>query len=243
MNIHHNRGTFDPFTLSQLLSDNFCNNIRVGTHICIAEIVFDCHINSPAVSYIQRKPHPEGILVWASSVKTPKDFPYILRLCPKTEEIVKTLNDGLKSSERKIYTMDSWFDSSSVKEYLESKGQYYILVAHTGRNTDLWSVAKDEFLSNTWRQYYNQQTNQMASIFSDHGIHCCLSNAYIPINLLNQSLEKCLLSERYKEQFNTVDLCDRRFYDCSFPHKRMKVNDVLFDGMLHITIINSFSNI
>jgi hypothetical protein len=32
---------------------------------------------------------------------------------------------------------------------------------------------------------------------------------------------------------------DRRFYDCSLPHKRMKVNDVLFDGMLHITIINS----
>jgi hypothetical protein len=54
--------------------------------------------------------------------------PNILRLCPKTEEyldwkieeIVKTLNDGLKSSEPKIYTMDSWFDSSAVKEYLTS---------------------------------------------------------------------------------------------------------------------------
>jgi hypothetical protein len=152
---------------------------------------------------------------------------------------VKTLNDGLKSSEPKIYTMDSWFDSSSVKEYLESKGQYYILGAHTGRDADLWSVAKDGLLPNTWRQYYYQQTNQMASIISDHGIHCCLSNAYIPINLLNQSLEKCPLSERYKEQLNAVDLFDWRFYDCSFSHKRMKVNDVLFDGMLHITIINS----
>jgi hypothetical protein len=180
-------------------------------------------------------------------LKTPKGCPYILRLCPKTEEyldwktenIVKTLNDGLKSSEPKIYTMDSWFDSSSVKEYLESKGQYCILGTHTGRDADLWSVAKDGLLPNTWKQYYNQQTNQMASIFSDHGIHCCLSNAYIPINLLNQGLEKCPLSERYKEQFNGVDLFDRRFYDCSFPHKRMKVNDVLFDGMLHITIINS----
>jgi hypothetical protein len=125
------------------------------------------------------------------------------------------------------------------KEYLESKGHYYILSAHTGRDADLWSVIKDELLPNTWRQYYNQQTNQMASIFSDHGIHCCLSNAYIPINLLNQSLEKCPLSERYKEQFNVVDLCDRRVYGCPFPHNRMKVNDVLFVGMLHITIINS----
>jgi hypothetical protein len=88
-----------------------------------------------------------------------------LRLCPKTEEyldwkteeIVKTLNDGLKSSEPKIYTMDSWFDSSAIKEYLESKGQYKILGAHTGRDADLWSIAKDGLLPNTWRQYYNQQ--------------------------------------------------------------------------------------
>jgi hypothetical protein len=79
----------------------------------------------------------------------------------------------------------------------------------------------------------------MALIFSDHGIRCCFSNAYIPMNLLNQSLEKCPLSEYYKEQFNGVDLFDLRFYDCSFPYKRMKVNDNLFDGMLHITIINS----
>jgi hypothetical protein len=59
---------------------------------------------------------------------------------------VKTLNDGLKSSEPKIYTMDSWLDSSSVKEYLESKGQYYILGPHTGRDADLWSVGKDGLL-------------------------------------------------------------------------------------------------
>jgi hypothetical protein len=153
-------------------------------------MIFDCHINNSAVSFVQRKPHPERILMWPSTVKTSNNLPYLLRLCPKTEKyldwktidyVVKTLVEDMKTEEPKIYTMDSWFDSSSeVKAYLEAKNQYYILGAYIGRNRHLWSVAKDSLLPNSWRHYHNEKTNQMASIFSDEGIHCCLTNAYIP---------------------------------------------------------------
>jgi hypothetical protein len=65
-----------------------------------------------------------------------------LKLCPKTEEyldwktngVVRALVEGMKTEEPKIYTMDSWFDFSEVKTYLEAKNQYYILGALTGRN-------------------------------------------------------------------------------------------------------------
>jgi hypothetical protein len=69
-----------------------------------------------------------------------------LRFCPKTEEyldwktidVVKTLVEGMKTEEPKIYTMDSWFDSfSEVKAYLEVKNQYYSLGAYIGRNQHL----------------------------------------------------------------------------------------------------------
>jgi hypothetical protein len=33
--------------------------------------------------------------------------------------------------------MDSWFDLSAIKEYLESKSQYYIFGANTGKDIDL----------------------------------------------------------------------------------------------------------
>jgi hypothetical protein len=52
--------------------------------------------------------------------------------------VVKTLVEGMKTEEPTIYTMDSWFDSSSeVKAYLEAKNQYHILGAYTGRNQHL----------------------------------------------------------------------------------------------------------
>jgi hypothetical protein len=46
LSIYHSRASVNSFTLSQLLSDNFCNQIRIGTHICIDEMIFDCHINN-----------------------------------------------------------------------------------------------------------------------------------------------------------------------------------------------------
>jgi hypothetical protein len=63
LGIHYSRANVNSFTLSQLLSNNFYNYICIGTHICIDEMIFDCHINSSVVSFIQRKPHPERILV------------------------------------------------------------------------------------------------------------------------------------------------------------------------------------
>jgi hypothetical protein len=99
-------------------------------------------------------------------VKTSNNLPYLLRLCPNTEEyldwktidIVKTLVEGMKTEEPTIYTMDSWFDSfSEVKAYLEEKNQYYILGAYIGRNQHLWNVAKDDLLSNSWRHYRNKK--------------------------------------------------------------------------------------
>jgi hypothetical protein len=88
----------------------------------------------------------EGILMWASVVKTSNNLLYLLRLCLNTEEyldwktndVVKTLVEGMKTEEPKIYTIDSWFDFfSEVKAYLEAKNQYYILGAYIGRNQHL----------------------------------------------------------------------------------------------------------
>jgi hypothetical protein len=48
-------------------------------------MIFDCHINNNSVvSFVQRNPHPEEKLVWASALKTSNNLPYLLRLCPKT---------------------------------------------------------------------------------------------------------------------------------------------------------------
>jgi len=111
--------------------------------------------------------------VCASAAKTSNNLPYLLGLCPKTEEyldcktndVVKTLVEGMKMEEPKIYTMDSWFDSSEVKAYLEAKNQYYILGVHTRRNQHLWCVPKDSLLPNSWRHYHNEKKTKWHRFF------------------------------------------------------------------------------
>jgi hypothetical protein len=104
----------------------------------------------------------------------------------------------------------------------------------------LWNIAKDILLPNSWRHYHNEKTNQMASIFSDEGIDCCLTHAYIPQSTYStRTLRNSTFTTLQNTFQYTIDLFDWRFYKILFIHKRMKVNDGLFDGMLHITFINS----
>ena len=171
-------------------------------------------LDSAAVSVIPRKPHSNGVLVWAAAVKLLDLTPYVIRLVPKTEEyvdwkteqIVEQLVGPLNLSIKRNFTMDSWFDSKAVRAYLTSQGQCFTLGAHCGRDKDFWEQAKHGLLPNSWKQFTNSTSGLMASVFSDEGVHCCVSSAYRPLNRLNQQLNICPLSEAYKDQFNIVDL-------------------------------------
>jgi hypothetical protein len=172
-----------------------------------------------------------------------------LGLCPKTEEyldwktidVVKTLVEDTKTEEPKVYTMDSWFDFSEVKTYLEAKKQYYILSANTGRNQlNIYKVLPKaisyQILGNIIE---TKKQTKWHRFFQMKAFIAVSPNAYIPINLLNQNLEKCPLSQRYKTHFSTLDLFDPRFYKIQFPHKRTMVSHLLVNEMLHIILINS----
>ena len=247
LDLHAHRDSVDSYTLATLLSDNFCASVDVGSHVTIDELVAPSYIDSPAVSVIPRKPHSNGVLVWAAAVKLLGLTPYIIRFLPKTEEypdwktedIVQNLVEPLDSSIKRKFTMDSWFDSQGVHEYLTSTGQYYTLGAHSGRDKAFWDQARHGLLPHTWKQFFNSNTNVMASVFSDKGVHCCMSSAYRPLTRLNQELPRCPLSEAYKKQFNVVDLFNRNFYKNLLPHKRMTVSKVLFDTCILITLLNA----
>lgn len=135
--------------------------------------------------------------------------------------------------------MDSWFDSQAVRKYFTAKGQYYTLGAHAVRDKDFWDQARHGLLPHMWRQYQSNSTNQIASVFSDEGVHHCVSSAYRPLHRLNQDLDRCPLSEAYKKYFNVVDLFNQNFYKNLLPHRRMTVNKVLFDSYILIALLNA----
>lgn len=245
--IHGQRGAIDPFTLASNLSDNYSKYVNIGTHIAIDEIMAETSIDSHVVQTILRKPHPTGVLIFGASIKFPRGSPYMIRIAPKTEdyfkwpthEVVQYLVEPLKTSIKHNFTMDSWFDSKEVKAYLDKKDQYWTIGGHTGRNCDFWIYAKEGLMPNRYNLYENPSTGQLASAFSDNAIHCCYSTAYRFMPVSGQKLERSPLSDCYKEHFNYVDLFNRKFYRYDMPLRAMTINSVLFDAILHITVLNA----
>jgi hypothetical protein len=86
LGILHNSASPNSFTLSQLLSAISAARLILA-HIFIDQMIFGYRLNNnSAVSFVQRKHHPEGVLLWASAMKTSNSLLFCCDSARKTEE-------------------------------------------------------------------------------------------------------------------------------------------------------------
>jgi len=64
MEFSSKRGTTSAHSLAEQLTKEFLQVIRPGTNVCIDETIFPTSIESILTQHVERKLHPDGILIW-----------------------------------------------------------------------------------------------------------------------------------------------------------------------------------
>ena len=104
------------------------------------------------------------------------------------------------------------------KRIVENQGRVYELPSEQQNTKQLWSVYLDKkLISNIPTAFFKQQE--------------------LPWNLQDKVPKPV---QFYRDNYNLVDLFNRNFYKNRWPHKAKTIENVIFDGIFHIIVLNTW---
>jgi hypothetical protein len=221
----------------------------LGSEVCIDELHTDFTGPSPVSAFNASKPHPWGQLVFLASLRLngrsiivgakPKT-PDFFQGHPKTDEVIKELNEALPVGATFHFTMDSFYNTKGVREYLdEQPNRFYTMAGKTEWFPHVWRVLQSGLPFGEWRQMVCAPKHLVFSCYHSNKKMNTLSNAFNTTPaLVTPAIPP--LYQVYRSHFNLVDLFNRIYFAIAFHHRQHGWQNNFFDVFLKIALINSW---